>query len=241
MLAHCDTGSLQGSVRRRQRELQGVDGLLRRPAEHVAEDQDRPLPRGQVLDGHDERQFDGLPGHRLLVWVIWLAVGPRLRVQHLCANPAPCSSVETGARSRRFSRKSRQALVAIRYSQVRSDARPWKDSRFPHARGNVSWVMSWATSYDPSIRLQWASSSRRKRSVSSANPPMSSVRAALMNSASSAPIGLDGRCSVVYTMSPTVAWRSTHVDGTALENQSVGITRPAMSCERAISGSGECS
>jgi hypothetical protein len=30
-----------------------------------------------------------------------------------------------------------------------------------------------------------------------------------MNSASSAPIGLDGRCLVVSTMSPTVAWRLT--------------------------------
>src|SRR5829696_6600991 len=72
VFAHGDTGPLQGTVRRRQREFQGVGRLLRRPAEHVAEDQDRPLPRGQVLDGHDERQFDGLPGHRPLVWVVRL-------------------------------------------------------------------------------------------------------------------------------------------------------------------------
>ena len=43
-------------------------------------------------------------------------------------------------------------LVAIRYSQVRSDARPWKDSRFAHARRKVSWVRSCASSYDASIR-----------------------------------------------------------------------------------------
>ena len=66
--------------------------------------------------------------------------------------PAPCRSVGIGVRSRRFSRKSRQALVAIRYSQVRRDARPWKDSRFAHARRKVSWVMSCASSYDASIR-----------------------------------------------------------------------------------------
>jgi hypothetical protein len=46
--------------------------------------------------------------------------------------------------------------------------------------------------------------------------------AALMNSASSAPIRLVGRCSVVFTMSPTVAGWSPHVDGRACENQSVG-------------------
>jgi hypothetical protein len=66
--------------------------------------------------------------------------------------PAPRRSVGTGMRSRRFSRKSRQAFVAIRYSQVRSDARPWKDSRLAHARRKVSWVMSCASSYDASIR-----------------------------------------------------------------------------------------
>jgi hypothetical protein len=44
---------------------------------------------------------------------------------------------------------------------------------------------------------------------------VSSVRAALMNSASSAPIGLVGRCSVVSTMSPTVAGRFPHVDDRA--------------------------
>ena len=58
--------------------------------------------------------------------------------------------------------------------------------------------------------------------MSSANLPVSSAWAALMNSASSAPIGLDGRCLVVSHNVSYVAWRSNHVDGRALENQSVG-------------------
>ena len=61
VLAHRGPGPLQGTVGRGQRELEGVGRLLGRPAEHVAMDQDGPLPRGQVLDGHDERQLDGFP------------------------------------------------------------------------------------------------------------------------------------------------------------------------------------
>ena len=62
------------------------------------------------------------------------------------SEPESDSSDGTGVRSLRFSRKSRQTFVAIRYSQVRSAAWPLNDSRLFHARRNVSCVMSWASS-----------------------------------------------------------------------------------------------
>ena len=47
---------------------------------------------------------------------------------------------------------SRQALVAIRYSQARGVERPWKVSRRRQARRNVSWTRSSDSSSEPSIR-----------------------------------------------------------------------------------------
>ena len=109
--------------------------LLGRPAEHVAQDQHRPLARRQMLNRGQERQFDRLLGDG----------GVRLGI---VARPAPVSGRDTaGARDlvgggsaareaciptsflggsgrRGWSRKSRQALVAIRYSQARNVARP---------------------------------------------------------------------------------------------------------------------
>ena len=51
-----------------------------------------------------------------------------------------------------FVRKSRQALVAMPYSQARSDDRPSNVARLRQARSNVSCTMSSASSKDPSIR-----------------------------------------------------------------------------------------
>jgi hypothetical protein len=76
-----------------------------------------------VLDGHDECQLDGLLGHRVFVWVVRLAIGLRLEVQHLGARSA--GTLQLGGDRRTVSpllEKSRQALVAIRCSHVRSDA-----------------------------------------------------------------------------------------------------------------------
>jgi hypothetical protein len=56
--------SLQRTGHRCDGQLEGVGGLRRRPAEDVAQDEHRPLPRRQVLDGDDERQLDRLPRHR---------------------------------------------------------------------------------------------------------------------------------------------------------------------------------
>jgi hypothetical protein len=56
------------------------------------------------------------------------------------------------ARRGRRSSASRQAFVAIRYSQARSVERPWNVSRLRHARRNVSWVRSSASSSEPSMR-----------------------------------------------------------------------------------------
>jgi len=92
----------------------------------------------------------------------------------------------------------------FRYSHVRSDARPWNDSRFAHARRNVFWVRSWASLYEASMRYQWSISPRRKRSVSSANLAPSPVRAASMN-ATLGFIGADrphrSRCGCLHVVS----------------------------------------
>jgi hypothetical protein len=57
-------------------------------------------------------------------------------------------------RSRRIS--SRQALVAIRYSQARNVARPVQPARERQARSNASCSASSACSGERRIRTQWA-------------------------------------------------------------------------------------
>ena len=61
------------------------------------------------------------------------------------------TSPPRGLRGLRFS-ASRQALVAIRYSQARGVERPWKVSRRRQARRKVSWTRSSDSSSEPSIR-----------------------------------------------------------------------------------------
>jgi hypothetical protein len=48
--------------------------------------------------------------------------------------------------------ESRQTLVAMRYSQERSDERPSKESMDRQARTIVSWTASSASNEEPSIR-----------------------------------------------------------------------------------------
>ena len=57
----------------------------------------------------------------------------------------------SGRRPRR-SIAVRHTLVAIRYSQVRTDDRPSNPSYDRHARRNVSWTRSSASSTEPTIR-----------------------------------------------------------------------------------------
>ena len=94
----------------------------RRPAEHVAQDQDRPLAAGQPLDRGQERELDALAAARS---------GPRGRRPASPALGEPLvrdtGTTGSGRRGRRSS-SSRQALVAIRYSQVSIDERPSKRS-----------------------------------------------------------------------------------------------------------------
>ena len=64
VLAQRHPGPLQGAVGRGDAAVEQRRGLPGGPAEHVAQDQHRPLPGRQALDRGEEGQFDGLPGHR---------------------------------------------------------------------------------------------------------------------------------------------------------------------------------
>ncbi|MBE1496211.1 hypothetical protein H4696_003311 [Amycolatopsis lexingtonensis] len=142
LLAHRHACPLQCAGHRGDGQLERVGGLRRRPAEDVAQDEHRPLPRRQVLDGDDERQIERLPRHRRFLRVLGEhPVGVRLQVRQLGAGVR-----KPGRQGVRLSRKSRQTFVAIRYSQVRSAAWPLNVSLLFHARRNVSCVMSWASS-----------------------------------------------------------------------------------------------
>ena len=88
------------------------------PAEHVAQDQDRALAAGQPLDRGQERELHAL------------ALRRSARRGRRSARPRPRGARRdrarpTGsARRGRRSSSSRQALVAIRYSQVSTEERP---------------------------------------------------------------------------------------------------------------------
>ena len=108
------------------------------PAQHLAEDEHRPLAGGQVLEGGDEGQPDRLPGLGHLGRV---AVGGRSPGRRGSADPGVLGPGGAGearrpapagprsmARARRWRPRSmsRQTLVAIRYSHERSAERPSK-------------------------------------------------------------------------------------------------------------------
>ena len=82
----------------------------RGPAEHVAEDQDRALATGQLLDRAQQRQLHPL-AHRVARRRVISRRGRLVR------RPVGNGSIGSGRRGRR-SISSRHALVAIRYSQV---------------------------------------------------------------------------------------------------------------------------
>ena len=52
---------MQGTVHCGHAVIEQIRGLLRRPAESVAKDQDRPLLGRQVLDGGEVSKLDGFP------------------------------------------------------------------------------------------------------------------------------------------------------------------------------------
>jgi hypothetical protein len=110
LLAHRHARPLQRAGHRCDGQLEGVGGLRRRPAEDVAQDEHRPLPRRQVLDSDDERQLDRLPRHHRFLRVLGEhPVGVRLQVGHLgvgvrqpgrygCAVVALLQEVQAGVR-----------------------------------------------------------------------------------------------------------------------------------------------
>ena len=53
-------GALERAVHRRDGGVERLRHLVRREAEHLAQDQHRALVRGQVLERRDERQLDAL-------------------------------------------------------------------------------------------------------------------------------------------------------------------------------------
>ena len=59
---HGGSGSLEGAVDRGDTGVEQLGDLVGVPAEHLPQDQHRPLARRQVLEGGDEGKTDGLPG-----------------------------------------------------------------------------------------------------------------------------------------------------------------------------------
>ena len=125
---------LQGAVHRRLAGVEHARDLRGTEAEGVAQQQDRALPRRQVLDGGDERQRDRLlrliarvrpgggvgqaveQGVRVRLQPDRLAPAGRLGRRRTAARAAPA-----GGGGRWRAARSGERLVAIRYSQVRSD------------------------------------------------------------------------------------------------------------------------
>ena len=95
-------GPLERAVDRGDRGVEQLGDLVRLPAQHLAQDQHRALPRRQVLQRGDERQPDRLPGDRDLGRVAGRraapAVGHRLdpRRPRAAAARAATSAVAAG-------------------------------------------------------------------------------------------------------------------------------------------------
>ena len=140
-------GHAAGAVHRRDAGVERVAGLLCGEAEHFAEDQHRALVRRQQLKRGDEGEFDGLAllvagvGRGVAVLDTQGLVGVGLdpdRLDHRFADAA----VRIGGRPvvdqedplGRRSIASSEVLVAIRYSQERSELRPSNFGRPRQAR-----------------------------------------------------------------------------------------------------------
>ena len=134
-LRELGTGPPQAAVHRSRRRAQQIRHLSSRPLQHVPQDQHRALPGGQVLQRRDQGQPDTRPrhGHRSQIRALGgqQRVGKRLQPRHLRPRHHGASGSSAGAPSpdgsgRRPLRSIavRHTLVAIRYSQVRTDDRP---------------------------------------------------------------------------------------------------------------------
>ena len=129
---------LQRAVDRGDGRVEQVGGLGAGPAEHVAQDQHRALAAGQPLDRGEEREL-----HALARRVARGGVGDRVPRRRRRASGIRLD--DGSARRGRRSSSSRQALVAIRYSQVWTEARRSKRSSDRQARSSVSWTTSSAS------------------------------------------------------------------------------------------------
>ena len=160
---HRRASPLQGAGDRVLSEPEQLGGLPRAESEHIAQQQHGALVRGEQLDGGDERQRDRLAGlvtglgpGRLIREPLQQHVRIGLQPQHLASRVG--SGVGTGSGAavtgRCLEDRSwlRHRLVAMRYSQVRTDERPSNPSRPSHAASSVSWSASSASCSDPSMR-----------------------------------------------------------------------------------------
>jgi hypothetical protein len=103
-------GPLHGAGDRRHAGVEQPRDFLGRPAEHVAQDQRRPLPGREVLDRGQERQLDRLPGdHRR----IRLRLAGRGRLDHPVRKGLQPGDV--GTRRQRDARIRRRRHVVREY------------------------------------------------------------------------------------------------------------------------------
>ena len=135
--------------------------LLGAEAEHVAQHEHRALLRREVLKADDERQRDRLFGlvarlrsGSVVRDALDQDVGVGLEPDRLARRVGSGISVIRGSSGRRrlARRASSDRLVAIRYSQARTDARSSNRSRPRHAASSVSWSRSSASCTEPTIR-----------------------------------------------------------------------------------------
>ena len=134
-LGQLSAGPPQPAVDRGGRGAQQIRCLGGREFQHVPQDQYRALPGRQMLQRRDESQPDIRPRHgcrgRILPLPGQQHVRERLQPRHLRPRHQLCLRVFGGSaqpgRQRPRPRRSiavRHTLIAIRYSQVRTDERP---------------------------------------------------------------------------------------------------------------------
>ncbi len=166
--------ALQGAVDRGDRRVERLGHPARREAEDLAQDEHRALARREELQGGDERELDALA-----------PLDPRLRARQAVLHPEALVGVRvhphrlgerrSGAVVRVGGRpvvdgqhaggaagdRVEADFLAIRYSQERRELRPSKRRRPHQARSRASCSASSASWNEPSMREQWACSSRR--------------------------------------------------------------------------------
>ena len=157
-------GALQRTVDRRHAGAEEAGHLRCLPAQHLAEDEDRALPCGQVLQRGDEREAHGVPGHRDLGRVAVFGQDPRVRdrrdPQVLGQHLADVRGIRR--RGRPHFHRAGAALAAPEHVQAhvggdavqpRAHARPaFERPEERQARSIVSWTASSASKPEPSIR-----------------------------------------------------------------------------------------